>query len=110
MTSAHGIPQRTWGNIAGTLPERRGIFKDMKYLDTDLWYSLRIAIKWNYAYDFFWCIKSGRGYASFDYEMIGYAKSDLSKAGYDAQRRVVDALSLLFTKDKLMHAAENGWL
>ena len=81
MTSAHiYTPSEYVGNIMELCQERRGIFKDMKYLDTDrvdIHYELPLN---EIIYDFFDALKSRtRGYASFDYEMIGYAKSDLVK-------------------------------
>ena len=81
--------------------ERRGIFKDMKYLDTDrvdIHYELPLN---EIIYDFFDALKSRtRGYASFDYEMIGYAKSDLVKLDMMLNGEVVDALSFIIHKDK----------
>ncbi|MFR5068960.1 MAG: hypothetical protein ACLTE2_03355 [Eubacteriales bacterium] len=77
--------------------ERRGIFKDMKYLDTDrvdIHYELPLN---EIIYDFFDALKSRtRGYASFDYEMIGYAKSDLVKLDMMLNGEVVDALSFYY--------------
>ena len=60
--------------------DRRGIFKDMSYLDgdrVDIHYELPLN---EIVYDFFDTLKSKtRGYASFDYEMLGYVESDLVK-------------------------------
>lgn len=102
MTSAHiYTPSEYVGNIMELCQERRGIFKDMKYLDTDrvdIHYELPLN---EIIYDFFDALKSRtRGYASFDYEMIGYAKSDLVKLDMVLNGEVVDALSFIIHKDK----------
>ena len=102
MTSAHiYTPSEYVGNIMELCQERRGIFKDMKYLDTDrvdIHYELPLN---EIIYDFFDALKSRtRGYASFDYEMIGYAKSDLVKLDMMLNGEVVDALSFIIHKDK----------
>ena len=96
MTSAHiYTPSEYVGNIMELCQERRGIFKDMKYLDTDrvdIHYELPLN---EIIYDFFDALKSRtRGYASFDYEMIGYAKSDLVKLdkAYARGRKMAEKL------------------
>ena len=80
ITNAHIYsPTEYVGNIMELCQERRGVFKDMKYIDTDrvdIHYELPLN---EIIYDFFDALKSRtRGYASFDYELMGYRKSELS--------------------------------
>ncbi len=95
------VPSEFVGNIMELCQERRGVFKDMKYIDTDrvsLHYELPLG---EIIYDFFDALKSRtRGYASFDYELIGYQKSDLVKLDILLNGEVVDALSFIVHKDK----------
>ncbi len=95
------VPSEFVGNIMELCQERRGTFKDMKYIDTDrvsLHYELPLG---EIIYDFFDALKSRtRGYASFDYELIGYQKSDLVKLDILLNGEVVDALSFIVHKDK----------
>ena len=89
MTNAHiYAPSDYVGNIMDLCQDRRGVFKDMKYIDTervDIHYELPLN---EIIYDFFDALKSRtRGYASFDYELIGYRKKRPGEAGYYAQRR-----------------------
>ena len=73
-------PSEFVGNIMELCQDRRGVFKDMKYLD-DTRVNLHYELPLNeIVYDFFDALKSRtKGYASFDYEMIGYAPSKLVK-------------------------------
>ena len=94
-------PSEYVGNIMELCQERRGIFKDMKYLDADrvdIHYELPLN---EIIYDFFDALKSRtRGYASFDYELMGYQKSSLVKLDIMLNGEVVDALSFIIHADK----------
>ena len=89
------------GNIMPMCQERRGEFKDMQYLDTNLveiHYSMPIG---EIIYDFFDALKAKtRGYASLDYEMEGYRPSDLVKVDMLLNGDQVDALSFIAHKEK----------
>ena len=67
--------------------ERRGVYEGMEYIEETravLHYQLPLN---EIIYDFFDALKSrSRGYASFDYEMAGYVKSELVKTGYTDQQ------------------------
>ena len=77
------------------------MFKDMTYLDAK-----RVKLLYNHAlneiiYDFFDGIKSRtRGYASFDYELAGYERSELVKLDILLNGDVCDALSMIVHKDR----------
>ena len=89
------------GNIMELCQERRGVFKDMKYLEetrVEMHYELPLN---EIVYDFFDALKSRtKGYASFDYVMNGYHPSDLVKLDILLNGEVVDALSFIVHKDK----------
>ena len=89
------------GNIMPMCQDRRGIFKDMQYLDTnlvELHYSMPIG---EIIYDFFDALKARtKGYASLDYELEGYQKSDLVKVDLLLNGDQVDALSFIVHRDK----------
>ena len=89
------------GNIMPMCQDRRGIFKDMQYLDTnlvELHYSMPIG---EIIYDFFDALKARtKGYASLDYELEGYEPSDLVKVDLLLNGDQVDALSFIVHRDK----------
>ena len=84
------------GAIMDLCQERRGIYVSMEYME-----ETRALIKYELPlneiiYDFFDALKSrSRGYASFDYEMKGYARSELVKLDILINREEVDALSFI---------------
>ena len=94
-------PSEFVGNRMELCQDRRGVFKDMKYLD-DTRVNLHYELPLNeIVYDFFDALKSRtKGYASFDYEMIGYAPSKLVKLDIMLNGDVVDALSFIIHTDK----------
>jgi len=95
------VPTDYVGNIMELCQDRRGVFRNMTYVDTgrvNLHYELPLN---EIIYDFFDALKSrSRGYASFDYEMLGYVKSDLVKLDILLNGEIVDALSFIVHADK----------
>ncbi len=95
------VPSEFVGNIMDLCQDRRGTFKDMQYLD-DTRVTLKYELPLNeIVYDFFDALKSRtRGYASFDYELMGYAPSKLVKLDILLNGDIVDALSFIVHTDK----------
>lgn len=94
------VPKDYVGNVMELCQERRGIFKDMTYMDetrAEIFYELPLN---EIIYDFFDALKSRtKGYASFDYELCGYAPSKLVKLDILLNGEMVDALSFIVFKD-----------
>ena len=94
-------PQEFVGNIRPMCQDRRGIFKDMQYLDAnlvELHYEMPTG---EIIYDFFDALKARtKGYASLDYEFLDYRKSDLVKVDMLLNGDQVDALSFIVHRDK----------
>ena len=94
-------PSKCIGGIMDLVQERRGIFKYMEYIDEEI-------LKLDYhlplneiIIDFYDKLKSiSSGYASLDYEMIGYQVSELAKVDILVNHQLVDALSFIIHKDK----------
>ena len=95
------LPKQYVGNIMELCQDRRGVYKDMKYLDETrviLCYEMPLN---EIIYDFFDALKSRtKGYASFDYEIIGYQQSDLVKLDIMLNGDLVDAFSMIVHKNK----------
>ena len=88
------------GAIMDLCQERRGVYEGMEYIEETravLHYQLPLN---EIIYDFFDALKSrSRGYASFDYEMAGYVKSELVKLDILINKEEVDALSFIIHAD-----------
>ncbi|MDD4689228.1 MAG: translation elongation factor 4 [Eubacteriales bacterium] len=95
------LPTDYVGNIMELCQDRRGVFKDMQYVD-DKRVTLHYELPLNeIIYDFFDALKSRtKGYASFDYELMGYRKSNLVKLDILLNGDLVDALSFIVHTDK----------
>ena len=94
-------PTEYVGNIMELTTERRGVFINMDYIeDTRVLMTYEIPLN-EVIYDFFDALKSRtRGYASLDYEILGYKKSNLVKLDIYMNGDIVDALSLIVHNDK----------
>ncbi|MBQ8954825.1 MAG: translation elongation factor 4, partial [Clostridia bacterium] len=94
-------PQDYVGAIMELCQDKRGTFRDMKYIDGGrvlLSYDLPLN---EVIYDFFDQLKSRtRGYASFDYELKGYVRSDLVKLDMLLNGEMCDALSIIVHRDR----------
>ena len=94
-------PTEYVGGIMDLCQDRRGVFIDMKYIDTErveLHYKLPLN---EIIYDFFDALKSrSRGYASLDYELEGYEPSNLVKLDFLLNGEIVDALTFIVHADK----------
>ena len=107
ITNAHiYAPADYVGAIMDLCQDRRGVFKDMTYITkerVDIHYELPLN---EIIYDFFDVLKSRtRGYASFDYEIAGYQRSNLQKLDVLLNGDMIDALSFIIHNDKAMARA-----
>jgi len=98
------VPQEFVGQILELCQEKRGVQKDFTYISKEramVTYELPLnEILW----DFYDRLKSvSRGYASMDYEFLGYRESELVKLDVMLNGEPVDALSLIVHKDKAYH-------
>ena len=83
------------GPIMDLCQERRGQYQGMEYMETRALLTYHMPLN-EIIYDFFDALKSrSRGYASFDYEMIGYERSELVKLDILVNKEEVDALSFI---------------
>lgn len=104
-------PTTYLGNIMSLCVEKRGVQTNMQYLDqkrVEIWYEMPLA---EVLFDFYDRLKSvSRGYASFDYEVIGFRFTDLVKIDILINGKSVDALSQLCFRgnsyDKARHICE----
>ena len=100
------LPKDYVGPIMELCQQRRGEYISMEYLDSSrvmLTYHMQLN---EIIYDFFDVLKSrSRGYASFDYRLLGYQESELVKLDILVNREPVDALSFIVHKDS---ATERG--
>lgn len=93
-------PSEYIGSIMELCQDKRGTFINMEYLDQE-----RVTIHYEIplseiVYDFFDKLKSyTKGYASFDYELIGYKESNLVKMDILLNGDIIDALSVIVHKD-----------
>ena len=94
------VPSEYVGTIMELCQDKRGIYKNMSYLDetrVNITYELPLS---EIVYDFFDKLKSfTKGYASFDYEFIGNYESKLVKMDILLNGEIVDALSVIVHKD-----------
>ncbi len=94
-------PEAYIGAIMELVRDRRGVYDHMDYIDAnrvELYYSLPLS---EIIYDFFDQLKSRtKGYASLDYEFIGYQEADLVKMDILVSGDPVDALAVIVHKDK----------
>ena len=94
-------PQEFVGAIMELCQDKRGTFRDMKYIDGG-----RVLLNYDLPlneviFDFFDQLKSRtRGYASFDYELKGYVRSDLVKLDILLNGEMCDALSIIVHRDR----------
>ncbi len=94
------VPSEFIGPIMELCQDKRGDYVGMEYIDptrVNIHYEIPLA---EIVYDFFDKLKSlTKGYASFDYEIIGYKESDLVKMDILINGEIVDALSVIVHKD-----------
>ena len=95
------VPSEFVGTVMDMCQEKRGIFRNMDYITperVDIHYELPLN---EIIYDFFDALKSRtRGYASFDYELKDYRKSELVKVDVLLNGDVIDALSFIIHREK----------
>ena len=98
------VPNDYVGTVMELSQEKRGEYKDMKYLDVSrvmVTYHLPLS---EIIYDYFDKLKSlTRGYASLDYELVGYRESNLAKLDILLNSEPVDALSVIVHRDRAVY-------
>ena len=102
------VPSNYVGAVMELSNKKRGIYKDMTYIDDNrvaLSYELPLA---EIIYDYFDRLKSStKGYASLDYELIGYHKDDLIKLDILLNSEVIDALSVIVHREQAYNRGSN---
>ena len=97
-------PNEYVGALMDLCQKKRGVYKDLVYIDSnrmELVYELPLS---EIVYDFFDKLKSStKGYASFDYELCGYKASKLIKMDILINGETLDALSIIVHKDNAYH-------
>jgi GTP-binding protein LepA len=103
------LPEQYLGAVISLCIDRRGVQKDMHYLDSsrvELTFDLPLA---EVLFDFYDRLKSvSRGYASFDYEFLDYRETELAKVDIMVAGERVDALSMLVHKDRAHQRARRS--
>jgi GTP-binding protein LepA len=98
------VPQKYVGGVLEICQDKRGVFKNMEYLDPTrvmLTYELPLSEMITEFHDM---LKSStKGYASMDYELIGYRESDLVKVDVLLNQEPVDSLSFIVHKDNAFY-------
>ena len=102
-------PSEYVGNIINLCLQKRGVQQNMEYLDekrVELVYEMPLA---EVLFDFYDKLKSiSRGYASFDYELHGFKRTDLVRLDILVNSNIVDALSQLVFRDSAVDRARNA--
>lgn len=94
------VPQNYVGPVIGLCVEKRGIQKDMRYTDAQVMLTYELPLS-DVVLDFFDRLKSvSRGYASLDYEFLGFRAADVSKVDVLINGDRVDALSVMVHRDQ----------
>lgn len=103
------LPEQYLGPVISLCIDRRGVQRDMSYLDTgrvELVFELPLS---EVLFDFYDKLKSiSRGYASFDYEFLEHRVTDLVKVDILVSSEKVDALSMLVHKDRAYQRARKA--
>ena len=95
------VPTEYIGTIMDLCQDRRGMYQSIDYIeDTRAMLTYHLPLN-EIIYDFFDALKSrSRGYASFDYELLGYERSELVRLDMLINREMVDALSFIVHESK----------
>ncbi len=103
------LPEQHLGPVINLCIDRRGVQKDMTYLDSnrvELTFDLPLS---EVLFDFYDRLKSvSRGYASFDYEFLDYRETELAKVDIMVAGEKVDALSMLVHKERAYQKARKS--